>query len=93
VSREFQMFYASDDGEQTTIRLATSSDGVEWDHRGTVLGPSGKEADAISVHTPCVTKLSGGSLRMWYAGLPPGDDGLGYRICSARFGGLVPIVS
>jgi len=24
---------------------------------------------------------------MWYAGLPVGDDELGYRICSARFPG------
>jgi predicted GH43/DUF377 family glycosyl hydrolase len=93
VSRDFQMFYASDDGRRTSIVLATSSNGVEWDHRGIVLGPSGTEVDAISVHTPCVTKLRGESLRMWYAGLPSGDDHLAYRIFSARFGAPVPIVS
>jgi predicted GH43/DUF377 family glycosyl hydrolase len=92
VSRDFQMFYASDDGRRTSIVLATSSNGVEWDHRGIVLGPSETGADAISVHTPCVTRLGDGSLLMWYAGLPLGDEGLGYRICSARFGGPAPIV-
>jgi predicted GH43/DUF377 family glycosyl hydrolase len=86
VSRGFQMFYASDDGRRTTIVLATSSNGVEWDRRGVVLGP-GIDEDALGVHTPCVTKLAGGTLRMWYAGLPLRDEGLGYRICSARFGG------
>jgi predicted GH43/DUF377 family glycosyl hydrolase len=92
VPRGFQMFYASDDGRRTSIVLATSTDGVEWDHRGIVLGPSGTGADANSVHTPCVTKLPGGSLRLWYAGLPLGDDHLAYRICSARFGGSASIV-
>lgn len=86
VSRGFQMFYASDDGRRMSIALGTSSNGVEWDHRGIVLGPSGIGVDAISVHTPCVTKLGAGSLRMWYAGLLPGDDHLEYRIFSARFG-------
>ena len=87
------MFYASDDGRRTSIVLATSSNGVEWDHRGIVLRPSGTEGDAISVHTPCVTKLGAGSLRMWYAGLLPGDDHLAYRIFSARFGGPLPVAS
>jgi predicted GH43/DUF377 family glycosyl hydrolase len=93
VSREFQMFYASDDGRRTSIDLATSSTGVEWDRRGVVLGPSGMEEEALSVHTPCVTKLVGGTLRMWYAGLPMGDEALRYQICSARFGSPAPIVS
>ena len=89
VSRGFQMFYASDDGRSRSIVLATSSNGVEWDRRGVVLGPSGRGVDATSVHTPCMTKLSGGTFRMWYAGLPLGDEHLAYRICSARFGGSV----
>lgn len=93
VSRGFQMFYASDDGRRTSIVLATSTNGVEWDHRGIVLGPSGTNADASTVHTPCVTKLSGGSRRMWYAGLPHGDDHLAYRIFSARFGGPATVPS
>jgi predicted GH43/DUF377 family glycosyl hydrolase len=90
-SRQFQMFYSSDDGARTTIVLATSSDGVQWDHRGTVLAPSRAEVDGVGVHTPCVTRVGSGPVRMWYAGLPAGDAGLGYRICSARFDGPLPI--
>jgi predicted GH43/DUF377 family glycosyl hydrolase len=91
VSREFEMFYASDDGRVTTIGLATSPDGMAWDRRGTVLRPSGRGPDGAGVHTPCVTRLSDRSLRMWYAGLPLEDPGLGYRICSARFSGRIPV--
>jgi hypothetical protein len=89
VARGFQMFYASAEEKRTTIALATSPDGVTWDRRGTVLGPSGGGADAAGVHTPCVTRLRDGSLRMWYAGLPLQDVALGYQICSARFAGPV----
>jgi hypothetical protein len=32
-------------------------------------------------------RFNDGSVAMWYAGLPVGDDALGYRICSARFPG------
>jgi predicted GH43/DUF377 family glycosyl hydrolase len=86
-ARTIDLFYASSIARSTRIALATSSDGVAWDRRGTVLGPAGDGPDGSGVHTPCVVRLRDGSVRMWYAGLPIGDDELGYRICSARFPG------
>ena len=87
LEREFRMFYAADDANDRTIALATSCDGVSWDRRGTVLGPSGEGPDGGGVHTPCAVRLRDGSLQLWYAGLPSGDRHDGYRICSARFAG------
>jgi predicted GH43/DUF377 family glycosyl hydrolase len=84
LSRTFCMFYASDDGEQVAVDLATSRDGISWERRGTMLESSGRDADGLDAHSPCVVRLSGGSLRMWYASLQPGDTRLAYRICSAR---------
>jgi hypothetical protein len=37
--------------------------------------------------TPCVVRLHDGSVGMWYAGIPIGDEELGYRICLAWFPG------
>lgn len=91
ISETFYMFYGSDDDQQISIALATSADGVAWDRRGTTLAPSGEGPDGLSVHSPCVLRLSDGSLRMWYSGLPVGDVGLAYRICSATFPGAQPI--
>ncbi len=85
VSRTFYMFYASDVGGPIRIALATSSDGLSCDRRGAVLEPVGQGPDGLSIHTPCVVKHHDGSLGMWYAGIPVGDEELGYRICSARF--------
>ena len=87
VSRTIYTFYASDVGGPIRIAMASSSDGLSWDRRGTVLEPSGQGPDGSSVHTPCVVRLHDGSLGMWYAGIPIGDEELGYRICSARFPG------
>jgi predicted GH43/DUF377 family glycosyl hydrolase len=87
VSRTSYLFYASDVGGPIRIALATSSDGLSWDRRGTVLEPAGAGPDGSSVHTPCVVRLHDGSVGMWYAGIPIGDEELGYRICSARFPG------
>lgn len=87
VARTIELFYVSSIGGSTRIALATSSDGVAWDRRGTVFGPAGDGPDGAGVHTPCVVRLRDGTVRMWYAGLPVGDDELGYRICSARFPG------
>jgi predicted GH43/DUF377 family glycosyl hydrolase len=87
VSRTFNLFYASSVGRSVRVALATSSDGVSWDRRGTTLEPAGDGPDGGSVHTPCVVRSRDGSLRMWYAGIPANDDELGYRICSARFPG------
>jgi predicted GH43/DUF377 family glycosyl hydrolase len=87
ISRTIYMVYASDVGGSIRIAMATSSDGVSWDRRGTVLEPTGHGPDGSSVHTPCVVRLHDGSVGMWYAGTPIGDDELGYRICFARFPG------
>lgn len=87
IARTFYMFYASDDGDQVSIAMATSADGMAWDRHGTTLKATGDGPDAQSVHTPCAVRYHDGSLHLWYAGLPAGDTGLGYRICSARFPG------
>jgi predicted GH43/DUF377 family glycosyl hydrolase len=87
ISRTIYTFYASDVGGPIRIALATSSEGLSWDRRGTVLEPAGQGPDGSSVHTPCVVRLHDGSVGMWYAGIPIGDEALGYRICSARFPG------
>jgi hypothetical protein len=87
VARTMYTFHASDVGGPIRIALATSSDGLSWDRRGTILEAAGQGPDGSSVHTPCVVRLHDGSVGMWYAGIPIGDDGLGYRICSARFPG------
>jgi predicted GH43/DUF377 family glycosyl hydrolase len=87
VSRTIYLFYASDLGGPIRIAMATSSDGLSWDRRGTVLEPAGRGPDGSNVHTPCVIRLNDGSVGMWYAGVPTGDEELGYRICSARFPG------
>jgi hypothetical protein len=39
----------------------------------------------LSLHTPRAWRLHDGSVGMWYAGIPIGDEELGYRICLARF--------
>jgi predicted GH43/DUF377 family glycosyl hydrolase len=91
ISGTFYMFYGSDDERRVSIALATSADGVTWDRRGTTLEPSGEGPDGLSVDAPCVLRLTDGSLRMWYAGLPVGDEALSYRICSATFAGAQPI--
>lgn len=87
VSRTRYLFYASDVGGSFRIALATSFDGIAWDRRGTTLAPAGRGPDGASVHTPCAVRRHDGSVAMWYAGLPVGDDELGYRICSATFPG------
>jgi predicted GH43/DUF377 family glycosyl hydrolase len=85
--RVFHMFYASDDGEQVSIAMATSPDGVSWDRHGTTLAASGTGQDADGAHSPCALRRDDGSLQLWYAGLARDDRTLAYRICSARFPG------
>ena len=87
IARTFYAFYGVDAGGVFSIAMATSTDGVSWNRRGTVLEPTGAGQDGASVHTPCVVRRNDGSVAMWYAGLPVGDEDLGYRICSARFPG------
>ena len=86
-ARTFHMFYASDDGDQVRIAMATSADGLAWDRHGTTLEATGDGPDAHEVHTPCAVRRHDGSLHLWYAGLEAGDTQLAYRICSARFPG------
>jgi predicted GH43/DUF377 family glycosyl hydrolase len=85
IARTFHMFYASDDGDQVRIAMATSADGVSWDRHGTALEAAGDGPEAHSVHTPCALRCHDGSLHLWYAALAAGDTDLSYRICSARF--------
>jgi len=87
ISRTFYMFYASDVGGPIRIAMATSTDGMAWDRRGAVLEPAGEGPDGLGVHTPCAVRFRDGSIGMWYAGIPVGDDEMGYRICFARFPG------
>jgi predicted GH43/DUF377 family glycosyl hydrolase len=87
IARVLYLFYASDVGGSLRIAMATSHNGVSWNRRGTVLEPTGSGPDGASVHTPCVLRKRDGEVSMWYAGLPVGDEQLGYRICSARFPG------
>lgn len=83
VEREFQMFYVSDRGDEMTISLATSPDGVSWDRRGPLLAPSEAGPDSGCVDTPCVVRFMDGSMHMWYSGAPRDDiEGI-RRICSA----------
>jgi predicted GH43/DUF377 family glycosyl hydrolase len=91
IARTFHMFYASDDGDQVRIAMATSADGLSWDRHGTTLEAAGDGPDAHDVHTPCAVRCHDGSLHLWYAGLGRGDTDLGYRICSARFSGPLSI--
>jgi predicted GH43/DUF377 family glycosyl hydrolase len=83
IARDLHMFYASDNGKQVGIALATSRDGVNWDRRGVVLPPSGDGPDSLATHAPCVIRMSNGSLKMWYSALPLEDTQFAYRICSA----------
>jgi predicted GH43/DUF377 family glycosyl hydrolase len=87
VARTFSMFFTSEDDSGTSIALATSSDGISWKRRGTVLGPFDRELGVRGVHTPCAVKLRDGSLRLWYAALPAEDRELGYRIGSVLLEG------
>lgn len=82
IARTFWMLYASEDAAETSIALATSSDGMSWNRRGTVLAPGDHGPGTRSVHSPCAVKLQDGSLRMWYAAIREKDQELGYRISS-----------
>jgi hypothetical protein len=90
ISRTHYMFYASEDGQQSSIALATSADGVEWERRGIVVSATDDDPDTWAVTAPCVVRLRDGSLRMWYARRPWGDDRLAYTIGSAVFAGPWP---
>jgi predicted GH43/DUF377 family glycosyl hydrolase len=82
IARTFWMFYSSEEPDGTSIALATSSDGMSWNRRGTVLAPGDHGPGTRSVHTPCAVKLRDGSLRMWYAAITEEDPEFGSRISS-----------
>jgi hypothetical protein len=85
------MFYASENEQQSNVALATSVDGQKWERRGIVLSAAtDDDPDTCAVTAPCVLRLRDGSLRMWYARRPWGDDQLAYTIGSAVFPGPWP---
>lgn len=90
ISRTLYMFYASENEEQSSIALATSPDGVEWERRGIVVSGADDDPETWAVTAPCVVRLRDGSLRMWYSRRPWGDDQLAYAIGSAAFAGPWP---
>jgi predicted GH43/DUF377 family glycosyl hydrolase len=87
ISRRLYMFYATEHDEQGSIALATSAEGVEWTRRGIVLSGPEDDLDASGVSSPCTVRLRDGSLHMWYARRPWGDDQLAYSICAASLPG------
>ncbi|HMC04301.1 MAG TPA: hypothetical protein VKJ83_02390 [Actinomycetota bacterium] len=90
ISRTLYMFYASENEQRSSIALATSADGLEWERRGIVVSGSDDDADTWAVTAPCVARLRDGSVRMWYSRRPWGDDQLAYAIGSAVFPGPLP---
>jgi predicted GH43/DUF377 family glycosyl hydrolase len=90
ISRTLCMFYASENDEEANIALATSAEGVEWERRGIVLSVPKSEPEALAVTAPCIVRRRDGSLHLWYARRPRGDDQLAYSICAATFPGPWP---
>ena len=89
ISRTLYMFYASENEQQSSVALATSAEGVEWERRGVVVSTT-DDPDSCAVTAPCVVRLRDGSLRMWYSRRPWGDDQLAYTIGSAIYSGPWP---
>jgi len=85
--RRFLMFFVSDDGRRSAIQMATSEDGVSWDRRGNTLPGSGDDVDTLEERSPCLLRMSDGTLRLWFASRPAGDVPAAYRLCSANFSG------
>jgi predicted GH43/DUF377 family glycosyl hydrolase len=90
ISRTLYMFYASENGQQSSVALATSPDGVEWERRGIAVAATDDDPDTWAVTAPCVVRLRDGSIWMWYSRRPWGDDRLAYAIGSAVFPGPWP---
>jgi hypothetical protein len=80
--RRFSMFYVSHAGEETTVDVATSRDGVSWQRRGNTLGPEGPGVNLSHPRSPCAVKLHDNKLRLWYAARPAGDIEDGFRLWS-----------
>ena len=85
--RRFSMFFVSDDNRRPAIQMATSKDGVSWDRRGNTLPGSSDDVDTLEERSPCLLRLSDGTLRLWFASRPAGDVSAAYRLCSATFTG------
>ncbi len=82
--RQFSMFFVSDDDYRPTIQLATSTDGVSWNRRGTVLPGSDERADTLAERSPCALRMHGGGMALWFAGRPTTDIDSRYRLCTAE---------
>jgi predicted GH43/DUF377 family glycosyl hydrolase len=78
----FSMLYVSHAGEQTTIDIATSRDGVSWDRRGTIVGSGNAEVDHHNPRSPCAARLHDRRLRLWYAARGKDDVEDGCRLWS-----------
>jgi predicted GH43/DUF377 family glycosyl hydrolase len=82
--RQFTMVFVCDDGNQTTIDMATSRDGVTWDRRGSTLKAEPRH-HAPGLRSPVALHLHHGGLRLWYSAPAPSDEAGGCRLWSADF--------
>jgi predicted GH43/DUF377 family glycosyl hydrolase len=83
--RHFTMFFVSDDDERTTVDVATSSDGITWERRGSTLRLGRRHHDRSRLRSPAVLRLQDHRLRLWYAARTKGDPPNGCRLWSADF--------
>lgn len=74
VRRRFYMFYVSADREMSTIQMATSDDGIDWQRRGSVLG---RATQPRIMRSPCVIRLTDRRFRLCYAARPRTQVGVG----------------
>jgi predicted GH43/DUF377 family glycosyl hydrolase len=83
--RHFSMFFVSDDGDRTSIELATSDDGVSWARRGSTFKLGRRHHDRSRLRSPGVLRLHDRSLRLWYAARTKGDPPNGCHLWCADF--------
>jgi hypothetical protein len=83
--RVFTMVYVRDDGERTVLDVATSTDGLTWDRRGTTLAQGPQAQAPVRLHSPSALHLQGGGLRLWYSTHTDADEADGYRMWSTDF--------
>jgi predicted GH43/DUF377 family glycosyl hydrolase len=83
--RHFTMFFVSDDGTRATVDIATSSDGVAWDRRGSTLRVGRRHPDRSHLRSPAVLGMRDRRLRLWYAARTTDDPADGCRLWSTKF--------
>lgn len=83
--RNFTMFYVNDDGSRATIDIATSTDGVAWDRRGSTLRLGPRQNDRSHIRSPAVLRLRDHHLRLWYAARLTDEPANGCRLWSTDF--------